>query len=68
MDDILILGSEISTLSFAALMAKAGRKVVLIEAHEYPGGTWRHFYGDGQISLQCAASLCLKLRNGELTF
>ncbi len=36
--DYLVLGSGLSALSFAALMAKAGRKVVVLEAHEFPGG------------------------------
>ncbi len=36
--DYLILGSGLSSLSFGALMAKAGRKVVILEAHDLPGG------------------------------
>ena len=36
--DYLVLGSGLSALSFGALMAKAGRKVVVLEAHEFPGG------------------------------
>jgi phytoene dehydrogenase-like protein len=38
MDDYLILGSGISALSFGALMANSGKKVRVLEAHEYPGG------------------------------
>jgi phytoene dehydrogenase-like protein len=38
MIDYLILGSGLSALSFGALMSKSGKKVKLIEAHEYPGG------------------------------
>ncbi|WP_198942519.1 NAD(P)-binding protein [Methyloprofundus sedimenti] len=37
--DYLILGSGLAGLSFAALMAKAGKKVKVLEAHEFPGGT-----------------------------
>ncbi len=36
--DYLILGSGLAGLSFAALMAKAGKKVKVIEVHEFPGG------------------------------
>ena len=36
--DYLVLGSGLAGLSFAALMAKAGKKVKVIEAHEFPGG------------------------------
>jgi len=36
--DYLIVGSGIAGLSFAALMAKRGKKVCLMEAHEHPGG------------------------------
>ncbi|GIU30478.1 NAD(P)/FAD-dependent oxidoreductase [Shewanella sp. MBTL60-007] len=36
--DYLIVGSGISALVFAALSAKSGRKVLLLEAHQYPGG------------------------------
>ncbi len=36
--DYLVLGSGIAGLSFAALMAKKGKKVAVVEAHEFPGG------------------------------
>ena len=36
--DYLIVGSGLSALVFAALMAKSGKKVQLLEAHEYAGG------------------------------
>jgi all-trans-retinol 13,14-reductase len=36
--DYLIAGSGLSALVFAALMAKSGKKVLVLEAHEYPGG------------------------------
>lgn len=36
--DYLIVGSGISALVFAALMAKSGKKVQLLEAHEHAGG------------------------------
>ena len=36
--DYLIVGSGLSVLVFAALMAKSGKKVQVLEAHEHPGG------------------------------
>lgn len=36
--DYLVVGSGIAGLVFAALMAKSGRKVLVLEAHEYAGG------------------------------
>ncbi|NJN07735.1 MAG: NAD(P)/FAD-dependent oxidoreductase [Richelia sp. RM2_1_2] len=36
--DYLILGSGLSGLVFGALMAKSGRRVQVLEAHEYAGG------------------------------
>jgi all-trans-retinol 13,14-reductase len=36
--DYLIVGSGLSALVFGSLMAKAGNKVRVLEAHEHPGG------------------------------
>ena len=36
--DYLIVGSGLSALVFGSLMAKFGKKVQILEAHEYPGG------------------------------
>lgn len=36
--DYLIVGSGLSALVFAALIAKSGKKVLVLEAHEYAGG------------------------------
>ncbi len=36
--DYLIVGSGLSALVFGSLMAKAGKTVRVVEAHEYPGG------------------------------
>ncbi|RTR37617.1 NAD(P)/FAD-dependent oxidoreductase [Shewanella canadensis] len=36
--DYLIVGSGLSALVFGALSAKAGSKVIMLEAHQYPGG------------------------------
>jgi phytoene dehydrogenase-like protein len=44
--DYLILGSGLAGLSFAALMAQAGKKVRVLEAHEIPGG-YGHTFEEG---------------------
>ncbi len=44
--DYLILGSGLAGLSFAALMAQAGKKVLVLEAHEFPGG-YGHTFAEG---------------------
>ncbi|MGP1782728.1 NAD(P)-binding protein, partial [Shewanella frigidimarina] len=36
--DYLIVGSGLSALVFGALSAKSGSKVLMLEAHQYPGG------------------------------
>ena len=36
--EFLVVGSGIASLVFAALMSRTGRKVVVLEAHEYAGG------------------------------
>ena len=36
--EFIVVGSGISGLVFAALMARTGRKVVVLEAHEHAGG------------------------------
>jgi all-trans-retinol 13,14-reductase len=37
-NDYLIVGSGLSALTFGALMAKSGKSVQILEAHEHPGG------------------------------
>lgn len=44
--DYLVVGSGLAGLSFAALMAQAGKKITLLEAHEYPGG-YGHTFEEG---------------------
>lgn len=45
--DYLILGSGLASLSFAALMAKAGKRIKVLEAHEFPGG-YGHTFVEGE--------------------
>jgi phytoene dehydrogenase-like protein len=44
--DYLILGSGLAALSFGALMAKAGKKVTVLEAHDRAGG-YGHTFAEG---------------------
>ncbi len=41
--DYLIVGSGLSALVFGALMAKSGKTVLVLEAHEHPGGFGHSF-------------------------
>ncbi|MDJ0659524.1 MAG: NAD(P)/FAD-dependent oxidoreductase [Crocosphaera sp.] len=41
--DYLIVGSGLSALVFGSLMAKAGKRVRILEAHEHPGGFGHSF-------------------------
>ena len=36
--DVIIIGSGIGGLSAAALLARYGKRVLVLEAHEHPGG------------------------------
>ena len=45
--DYLIVGSGISALAFGALMARSGRSVRVLEAHEFPGGYGHTFEAGG---------------------
>ncbi|MEN8134613.1 MAG: NAD(P)/FAD-dependent oxidoreductase [Thermodesulfobacteriota bacterium] len=45
--DAIVIGSGISGLTAAALLAKNGRKVVIVEQHKKPGGALRRFTRGG---------------------
>lgn len=45
--DFLVVGSGLSALAFAALIAKSGRRVVVLEAHDKPGGYAQTFEVEG---------------------
>lgn len=47
--DYLIVGSGLSALVFGALMAKSGKKVNVLEAHEHPGGFGHTFEMAGKF-------------------
>ncbi len=51
--DYLIVGSGLAGLSFGALMARAGRSVRVLEAHDHPGGYGHTFsFGSGERSFR----------------
>ena len=51
--DYLVLGSGLSALSFSALMAKQGKSVKILEAHEFFGGYGHTFpAGEYQFNAQ----------------
>lgn len=45
--DYLVVGSGLAALSFSALMARAGRRVVVLEAHDKAGG-YGHTFDKGR--------------------
>jgi phytoene dehydrogenase-like protein len=45
--DYVVVGSGLAALSFSALMARAGRKVVVLEAHDKAGG-YGHTFDKGR--------------------
>ncbi len=52
--DYLILGTGNSALTIGALLAKSGKKVCMLEAHDIPGGyaqsfKWGEYYFCGQV-------------------
>ena len=45
--DIIVIGSGIGGLCCAGLLAKAGKKVLILEAHSKPGGDSHAFKRNG---------------------
>jgi len=45
--DVIVIGSGIGGLTTAAVLAKAGKKVLVLEKHEQAGGNTRTFIEDG---------------------
>lgn len=56
--EFLVVGSGLAGLSFAALMAHAGRRVRVLEAHSHPGGFGHTFaFGKGDRTFRFNAQL-----------
>lgn len=45
--DIIVIGSGIAGLTAGALLAKAGKKVIILEKHNRPGGYTQSFKRKG---------------------
>lgn len=62
--DYLIVGSGLSSLSFAALMAKAGKKVLILEAHSSIGG-YGHTFHKGPYTFNAQLHYVISCGEGQ---
>lgn len=49
--DVIVIGSGIGGLSCAAVLAKAGKKVLVLEQHDQAGGCCHTFIENGRSFL-----------------
>ena len=50
--DVVVIGSGLGGLSAGALLAKAGKKVLVAERHHRPGGYVHGFEREGYVSIR----------------
>jgi all-trans-retinol 13,14-reductase len=56
--DVIFIGSGIGSLSCAAMLAKAGKKVLVLEQHDQAGGCCHTFYEKGIFSFYFSTQTC----------
>ena len=59
--DAIVIGSGIGGLSCAAILSKAGKKVLVLEQHDQAGGCCHTFIEDGRSNLVLKFHVCRKL-------
>ncbi|MBV8078601.1 MAG: NAD(P)-binding protein, partial [Planctomycetaceae bacterium] len=62
--DYVIIGSGMAGLTVGALLAKAGKTVCMLEAHEYPGGC-AHSFPIGRYTFCAAVHYIFSCGEGE---
>ena len=63
--DYLVLGSGLSALSFSALMAKQGKSVKILEAHEFFGG-YGHTFPAGEYQFNAQLHYVISCGAGDI--
>ena len=63
--DYLVLGSGLSALSFSALMAKRGKSVKILEAHEFFGG-YGHTFSAGEYQFNAQLHYVISCGAGDI--